>query len=57
METWLGGLSLAIIGGWGAIWWRLGRLEAQVKRSCPFGQCPFFKRAADEAAPLRDNPG
>ncbi len=37
-----------------AMWWKIGRLEGTVKKSCPFGECPLYKRAQKEAAVARD---
>ena len=47
------GLILAFVGQSGVIWWRLGRLEAAIKKPCPFGACPLYERAKGEAAPGR----
>jgi hypothetical protein len=47
-------LFLAVIGSQAAIWFKLGSLERTVKKSCPFGKCPVFERALNEAAPKRD---
>lgn len=32
-------------------------LEETKRKSCPFPVCPIFKRAIEEATPVRDMPG
>ena len=49
---WLVGILVAQTG---TVFWRIGKLEGAIKRSaCPFGVCPLYKRATNEAAPERD---
>ncbi len=47
-------LIAAFIAQTALVNWRLGKLEGAVKKTCPFGTCPVFERAKDEAAPKRD---
>ena len=47
------GLIIAFVGQSGVIWWRLGRLEAAIKKPCPFGACPIYERSKIEAMPSR----
>ena len=47
------GLVIAVVGQSALIWYKLGSLERAVKKACPFGICPVFKRAQEEAAPQR----
>lgn len=39
-----------------ALWRRIGRMEEAMKNICPWGKnnCPSFKRASVEAAPVRE---
>ncbi len=56
-QSWLSGLIITVLLANGAqtalIWRKLGQVESVVKRACPFGTCPIFKRATNEAAPKR----
>ncbi len=59
-SAWILGIGattlIAIITQSGLLWYKLGKLENSVKKACPFGQCPIFKRATNEAAPQRTEP-
>jgi hypothetical protein len=47
----IAGLVFAVVAQSAIIWRKLGNLEQAVKKAgCPFGPCPIFKRAQDEAA-------
>ena len=46
-------LIVAVVGSNATLWYKLGRVEAGMRRMCPFGECPVFKRAKDEAMPDR----
>ena len=49
-------LGISVTGN-AIIWFRLGALTKAIKSMCPFGQCPMFKRAQEEAAPMRKEEG
>ena len=53
MDALLVGLLGVVVTGFSALWWRVGRVESAVKKSCPFGTCPFYNRAIKEVAPPR----
>jgi hypothetical protein len=43
-----------VLGQTALIWRKLGIVETAVKTACPFGKCPMWSRAKDEAAPHRE---
>jgi len=45
----------AFIGQTAILYRKIGKIEELVKRSCPFGSCPFFKSANMEAQNLMKN--
>ena len=51
------GLILAVLAQSAALatlWRKIGQLESIIKKACPFGKCPFYERAIEEAAPERE---
>ena len=44
-----------IVAQTGTVFWRLGKMEGSIKKSaCPFGNCPLYERAKDEASKPRE---
>ena len=55
ITTLLGVILTAIISQTTAVWVRFSSLEKKIEATkCPFGECPIYERAKDEASRPRE---